>query len=349
MKILEWKNNSLFILDQTKLPWKEEWIQCQKYQQVVDAIKKLKIRGAPAIGVAAGYGVALAAIRYTGYNLPEYIQEVISEFALSRPTAVNLFMVLKRQGEIILKNKQKSSTDLKLMLLEEAKKIEEEEKERSYAISNYGADLIPENANILTHCNTGSLATIGLGTALGIIKEAWYRRRNINMVYFTETRPLLQGARLTGWELCRENIPATLITDNMAGYLFVKEKIDLVLVGADRITLNGDTANKIGTYTLAILAKYHNVPFYVAAPLSSFDFQLEKGEDIVIEERDPEEVFSIAGKRIAPEGINALNPAFDITPNELITAIITEKGIIFPPFKENLLKIKEAIENENTY
>ncbi|MGB9857927.1 MAG: S-methyl-5-thioribose-1-phosphate isomerase [Dictyoglomaceae bacterium] len=343
MKILEWKNNSLFILDQTKLPWKEEWIQCQKYQQVIDAIKKLKVRGAPAIGVAAGYGVALAAIKYTGYNLPEYLQGVISEFALSRPTAVNLFMVLKRQGEIILKNKQKSSTELKLMLLEEAQKIEEEERERSQAIANYGADLIPDKSNILTHCNTGSLATIGLGTALGIVKEAWYRRKNINMVYFTETRPLLQGSRLTGWELAKENIPATLITDNMVGYLLAKKNIDLVIVGADRITLNGDTANKIGTYGLAILAKYHNVPFYVAAPLSSFDFQLEKGEDIVIEERDPEEVLSFAGKRIAPDGINALNPAFDVTPNELISAIITEKGVIYPPFRENIEKLREAL------
>ncbi len=348
MKILEWKNNSLFILDQTKLPWKEEWIQCQKYQQVIDAIKKLKVRGAPAIGVAAGYGVALAAIKYTGYNLPEYINGVISEFALSRPTAVNLFMVLKRQGEIVLKNKQKSSVELKLMLLEEAQRIEEEERERSYAIANYGVDLIPDKANVLTHCNTGSLATIGLGTALGIIKEAWYRRRNINMVYFTETRPLLQGSRLTGWELTRENIPSTLITDNMVGYLMSKKNIDLVIVGADRIALNGDTANKIGTYTLAVLAKYHNIPFYVAAPLSSFDFQLENGSNIVIEERDPEEVLSVAGKKIAPDGINAMNPAFDITPNELITAIITEKGIIFPPFRENLEKIRRAIENEDS-
>lgn len=349
MKILEWRNNSLFILDQTKLPWKEEWIQCQRYQQVIDAIKRLKIRGAPAIGVAAGYGVALAAIKYTGYNLPEYIQGVISEFALSRPTAVNLFIVLKRQGEIVLRNKQKSSVELKLMLLEEAQRIEEEERERSYAIANYGADLIPDKANILTHCNTGSLATIGLGTALGIIKEAWYRRRNINMVYFTETRPLLQGSRLTGWELSRENIPATLITDNMVGYLMSKGNIDLVLVGADRIALNGDTANKIGTYTIAVLAKYHDIPFYVAAPLSSFDFQMENGDKIVIEERDPEEVFTVMGKRVAPEGINAINPAFDITPNELITAIITEKGIISPPFRENLEKIKEVIKSENSY
>ncbi|PMQ00916.1 MAG: S-methyl-5-thioribose-1-phosphate isomerase [Dictyoglomus sp. NZ13-RE01] len=341
MKIIEWKNNSLYILDQSKLPWKEEWINCQKYQQVIDAIKKLKIRGAPAIGVAAAYGVALAAIKYTGYNLPDYIQNVISEFALSRPTAVNLFVVLKRQGEIVLKNRNKSSTDLKLLLLEEAKKIEEEERERSQAIANYGADLVPPKANILTHCNTGSLATIGLGTALGIIKEVWYRRRDINMVYFTETRPLLQGSRLTGWELAMENIPATLITDNMAGYLMSKGMIDLVIVGADRITLNGDTANKIGTYTLAVLAKHHNIPFYVAAPLSSFDFKLEKGSDIVIEERDPEEVLSVAGKRIAPEGINAINPAFDVTPNDLISAIITEKGIILPPFRENIERFKE--------
>jgi len=341
MKIIEWKNNSLYILDQSKLPWKEEWINCQKYQQVIDAIKKLKIRGAPAIGVAAAYGVALAAIKYTGYNLPDYIQNVISEFALSRPTAVNLFVVLKRQGEIVLKNRNKSSTDLKLLLLEEARKIEEEERERSQAIANYGADLVPPKANILTHCNTGSLATIGLGTALGIIKEVWYRRRDINMVYFTETRPLLQGSRLTGWELAMENIPATLITDNMAGYLMSKGMIDLVIVGADRITLNGDTANKIGTYTLAVLAKHHNIPFYVAAPLSSFDFKLEKGSDIVIEERDPEEVLSVAGKRIAPEGINAINPAFDVTPNDLISAIITEKGIILPPFRENIERFKE--------
>lgn len=342
MNPVEWKNNVLYILDQTKLPWKEDYILCFKYQQVIDAIKKMKVRGAPAIGVAVAYGIALAAIKYTGSNLPDYIHEVMSEFAVSRPTAVNLFFAIKRMAEVVNSNKNLSSTELKILLLEEAKKIENEEREKSQNIANYGIELIPENARILTHCNTGSLATIGLGTALGIIKEAWNRGKNIH-VYFTETRPLLQGARLTGWELAQEKIPSTLITDNMVGYLFSKKSVDMVIVGADRITLRGDVANKIGTYSIAILAFHHQIPFYVAAPLSSFDFNIEKGEEIPIEERDQEEVLSCLGKRITADGISAINPAFDVTPGEFISGIVTDKGIIYPPFKENILKLREEV------
>jgi methylthioribose-1-phosphate isomerase len=342
MNIIEWKNNVLYILDQSKLPFKEDYILCFKYQQVIDAIKKMKIRGAPAIGVATAYGIALAAIKYTGSNILDYLNEVMSEFAISRPTAVNLFFAINRMANILNNNRNLSPSDIKILLLEEAKKIENEEREKSEAISNHGAEIVPEKARILTHCNTGSLATIGPGTALGVIKEAW-KRGKLEHVYFTETRPLLQGARLTGWELYKEKIPSTLITDNMVGYVMSKGLVNFVIVGADRISVKGDTANKIGTYTIAILANYHNIPFYIAAPFSSFDFSIENGSDIPIEERDPEEVLTCMGKKITLDEIKALNPSFDVTPAELITGIITERGVIYPPFKEKILKIKEEI------
>lgn len=342
MNPIEWKNNILYILDQTKLPWKEDYILCFKYQQVIDAIKKMKVRGAPAIGVAAAYGIALAAIKYTGSNLADYVHEVMGEFAVSRPTAVNLFFAIERMANVVNSNKNLSPSELKILLLEEAKKIESEEREKSLAISNLGAEILPNGVKVLTHCNTGSLATIGPGTALGIIKEGW-KRGKISHVYFTETRPLLQGARLTSWELAKENIPATMIADNMVGYIFSKKMVDLVIVGADRITLRGDVANKIGTYSIAILAQYHHIPFYVAAPISTFDFNLEYGSEIPIEERDQEEVLSFANKRITAEGISALNPAFDVTPAELISGIVTDKGVIYPPFKENIQKLKEEL------
>uniref|UniRef100_A0A7C2CQJ2 Methylthioribose-1-phosphate isomerase n=1 Tax=Dictyoglomus thermophilum TaxID=14 RepID=A0A7C2CQJ2_DICTH len=342
MRPIEWKNNILYILDQTKLPWKEDYVLCFKYQQVIDAIKKMKVRGAPIIGVAAAYGIALAAIKYTGSNLADYVHEVMGEFAVSRPTAVNLFFAIERMANVVNTNRNLSPSELKILLLEEAKKIEEEEREKSIAISNFGIEILPDNAKVLTHCNTGSLATIGPGTALGVIKEGW-RKGKISHVYFTETRPLLQGARLTGWELAKENIPATMVTDNMVGYVLSKKLVDLVIVGADRITLRGDVANKIGTYSIAILAHYHNIPFYVAAPVSSFDFNLEEGMEIPIEERDSEEVLSFANKKITAEGILALNPAFDVTPAELISGIITDKGIIYPPLKENIKKLKEEL------
>jgi len=347
MNIIKWENSTLYILDQSKLPWKEDWIICFKYQQVIEAIKKLKVRGAPAIGVATAYGIVLAAFKYTGTNLLAYLHEVMSEFAVSRPTAINLFSTINRMADVINKNKDLSSIDLKLLLLEEARKIENEERERSQAIANFGVSIIPPKAKVLTHCNTGSLATIGLGTALGVIKEGW-NRKILEMVYFTETRPLLQGSRLTGWELSKEGIPATLITDNMVGYVFAKKLVDLVIVGADRITLRGDVANKIGTYSIAVLAYHHNIPFYIAAPVSSFDFNLEKGEDIIIEEREAEEVLSFMGKRIAPEGILAINPAFDVTPAEYISGIITDKGIIYPPYRDNIRKLKEESYYENS-
>lgn len=342
MNPIEWKNNVLYILDQTKLPWKEDYILCFKYQQVIDAIKKMKVRGAPIIGVAAAYGIALAAIKYTGSNLAEYVHEVMSEFAISRPTAVNLFFAIKRMVNVINSNKNLSPTELKILLLEEARKIENEEREKTQAIVTYGVEILPHNVRVLTHCNTGSLATIGLGTALGVIKEAWNKGK-LSHVYFTETRPLLQGARLTGWELAQERIPSTLITDNMVGYIFSKKLVDMVIVGADRITIRGDVANKIGTYSIAVLAYHHKIPFYVAAPLSSFDFNIENGEDIPIEERDQDEVLTFSGKKITAEGISAINPAFDVTPAEFISGIITDKGVIYPPLKDNIIKLKEEI------
>ncbi|MFN3698712.1 MAG: S-methyl-5-thioribose-1-phosphate isomerase, partial [Dictyoglomus sp.] len=230
----------------------------------------------------------------------------------------------------------------KILLLEEARKIENEEREKTQAIVTYGVEILPHNVRVLTHCNTGSLATIGLGTALGVIKEAWNKGK-LSHVYFTETRPLLQGARLTGWELAQERIPSTLITDNMVGYIFSKKLVDMVIVGADRITIRGDVANKIGTYSIAVLAYHHKIPFYVAAPLSSFDFNIENGEDIPIEERDQDEVLTFSGKKITAEGISAINPAFDVTPAEFISGIITDKGVIYPPLKDNIIKLKEEI------
>lgn len=316
-KSIDWDGRYLIILDQTKLPNLKEYIKLITLEDIYQAIKELKVRGAPLIGVTAAYGLASLSFNMERDELKRALKSIES----ARPTAVNLGWALKRMERIIENNPK----DLPHLLVEEAEKIEEEEKESCKRIGKFGAELIRDGARILTYCNTGKLATPGIGTALGIVYTAKEEGKKVE-VYVCETRPLLQGARLTAFELKEEGIPFTLITDNMIAT--VMNKIDIILVGADRIAKNYDVANKIGTYTLAIVARYFNIPFYVTAPLSSFDSSKESGEEIEIEYRDSEEVRKVYGTKISPEGINVLNPAFDITPNKLITGIITEKGII---------------------
>ncbi len=325
---LKWEGDSLLILDQRRIPHKTEFLECRDHEEVAQAIKSMAVRGAPAIGIAAAYGVVLGVKKLSLKDI-DVIIDVLSK---TRPTAVNLFWALERMRE-----RAKTATSWE-DLLEEAKKIHEEDVRANERMGEYGADLVPDNAGILTHCNAGALATGGFGTALGVIRSAVLKGKKVR-VYADETRPVLQGARLTAWELMMDNIDVTLITDNMAGYLMSKGEIDLIIVGADRIAVNGDVANKIGTYSLAVLANHHGIPFYVAAPVSTIDINISSGKDIPIEERNPKEVVEIAGVRVAPEGVKVLNPAFDITPAELISAIITEKGVLRPPFKEELLRI----------
>ncbi len=334
-KAIEWLDNKLRILDQSKLPHRQIFIDLSDYQDVVSAIKTMQIRGAPAIGVAAAYGIALGAQKLEAENRTRFFDEfgkILEAFATSRPTAANLFRAIDRMKKAARGN---DVSEIKRVLIDEAKQIHDEEIEATTQLSQLGAELIEGGFTILTHCNAGPLATAGYGTALGVIKAANDQGKRISVIA-TETRPLLQGARLTAWELKQADIPVTLITDSMAGYFMSQGKINCVIVGADRIAANGDIANKIGTYTLAVLAKENNIPFYVACPTSTIDPSLSSGAEIPIEERSPEEVTHIQGIPIAPEGVNAANPAFDITPHKYITAIITEKGIIKEPYVKGL-------------
>jgi methylthioribose-1-phosphate isomerase len=325
---IEWLGNRIKILDQTLLPKEEVYLELGDYRDIASAIKELKIRGAPDIGVAAAYAVALGALKIEAKSRDEFLEElriVIQTIASTRPTARNLFRATERMRQVT--EAGKDAEQIKVALVGEAVKIHSEETEATEKLSRLGAELIKDGFAVLTHCNTGSLATTGYGTALGVIKRAWEQGKKIK-VFATETRPLLQGARLTAWELKKANIPFTLITDSMAGYFMSRGEVDCVIVGADRIAANGDTANKIGTYTLAVLAKENGIPFYVAAPTTTIDLSLASGNEIPIEQRSPEEVTHIQGVSITPEGIEAANPAFDVTPHRYITAIITERGII---------------------
>ncbi len=343
IKTMEYKDDTLYLIDQRKLPLVYEVFQCKTYEDVDYAIKDMVVRGAPAIGAAAAYGVVLAAKQFMNYSKEDYLNNLdmaLNTLNKSRPTAVNLMWAVKRMRKVVEKHKDLDKEALYERLKEEADRIFNEDIETNRAMGKIGNTVIPENATILTHCNAGALATAGFGTALGVIREAHYSGKNIK-VYADETRPRLQGARLTAWELTQEGIPTMLISDSVAPTLIRDGKIDVILVGADRIALNGDTANKIGTFMLSVVAKVYKVPFYVVAPVSTIDFDIESGEEIVIEERNMEEVTHIDGIRIAPEGVKVYNPAFDVTPHENITGIITEKGIIKPPFKENILKLKE--------
>jgi methylthioribose-1-phosphate isomerase len=328
VKSIEWRDEKLFIIDQTLLPEEYKVIELSTLELAEDAIRRLRVRGAPAIGIAAAYGAYVAFRNISALPLDEFKkegEEILARLNATRPTAVNLSWALKQIEEIL-----RRGNDVESILdeaLKKAKYIHLDDEERCRKMGENGQELIPRKANILTHCNTGALATGGTGTALSLVYSAWEENKDIH-VYMDETRPLLQGARLTAWELVESGIPATLITDSMAAWLMRQGGIDLVIVGADRIAANGDAANKIGTYSLAVNARHHGVPFYVVAPLSTFDLSLKSGKEIVIEERDGEEIKRIGECRTAPSGVETYNPAFDVTPAELITAIITEKKII---------------------
>jgi methylthioribose-1-phosphate isomerase len=344
MKPLEFCNGILKLVDQTKLPLENKIVELSTYEEIADAIKTMIVRGAPAIGVTAVYGVVVAANSISTQSKEEFFEELkkaCDHIKSTRPTAVNLFWAVDRVYNKALSNKDKSIDEIREILESEARLMEKEDIESNRAIGKYGNELIKQNDTILTHCNAGALATCDYGTALGVIRAAHEAGKNIS-VFADETRPYLQGSRLTVWELMEDNIPVTLICDNMAGHFMKEGLINCAIVGADRIALNGDTANKIGTYSVAVLAKENNIPFYVAAPISTIDFSIESGDEIPIEERSSEEVTHIKGVRIAPEGIKVRNPAFDVTPSKYITAIITDKGIIYPPFRENILKLKDA-------
>ncbi len=338
MKTIEWCKSCVRILDQRKLPLSTEFLECKDYREVASAIKTLAVRGAPAIGVAAAMAMVLSIkeCREEREQLVKKLEEAHRTLAATRPTAVNLMWALDRMMKRAQETKG-STEELKAALMEEAVLIADEDERMCRAIGESGAKLIEDGDGVLTHCNAGSLATFGYGTALGVLRSAHRSGKKIH-VYVDETRPLLQGARLTSWELKAEGIPFTLITDSMAGYFMKKGVIQRIIVGADRIAANGDAANKIGTYSVAVLAHAHNIPFYVAAPYSTVDFSIENGDRIIIEERSHDEVTTLGGTRIAPPGIEVANPAFDVTPHRYISAIITDKGIITPPFGENLKK-----------
>jgi methylthioribose-1-phosphate isomerase len=338
MKSIEWTGNMVRFIDQTLLPEKEEYVETTDLAVIEDAIRTLKVRGAPALGVAAAYGIVLG-VRASGAknfdDLKNSFDEVAGRIGATRPTARNLFWAIERLHALLMASAGEDIDAIKRLLLEEAIRIHNEDEKMCSMIGSIGAELVPMNAVILTHCNTGALATGGEGTAQSVITTASRRGKNV-VVYADETRPLLQGARLTAWELMKNGINVTLITDNAAGFVMKKKKVTLVIVGADRIASNGDTANKIGTYSLALLAKEHRIPFYVAAPTSTFDRTIAGGEDIPIEERNSAEVVEISGKHIAPHGVPVYSPAFDITPANLISAIITERGILRAPYGESI-------------
>lgn len=335
-KTIEWKDDCVFMIDQTRLPAEEVYVECRTYEDVADAIRRMVIRGAPAIGVAAGMGIALGALKSGAADREGFVSEVrrVSDVLLStRPTAVNLSWAVKRMLGV-LEAGQGGVDELKYRLVEEARNMLDEDIRTCMDIGKWGAGLIEDGSVVLTHCNAGALATGGYGTALGVIRAAVEEGKNIKVIA-TETRPFLQGARLTAWELDRDGIPVTIITDNMVGHVMRKGMVDAVVLGADRIARNGDVANKIGTYTISVLARSHGIPFYVAAPISTVDYDCPGGESIPIEERSPGEVTHISGRRIAPD-VKVFNPAFDVTPNENVTSIITERGVAGKPFSGSL-------------
>ncbi len=341
IKTIFWKDDAVVMIDQKVLPHEERHLRFTDYKDIIAAIKDLTVRGAPAIGVAAAMGIALGTLHLATSSKEDFTRafyEICDQFSQTRPTARNLFWAIERMKKHFDEAISGSPDQIKRVLVEEAIRICGEDIAINEKIGIKGRSLIQDGDNILTHCNAGALATAGYGTALGVVRAAWEEGK-IFHVFVDETRPVLQGARLTAWELMKEKIPATLIADNMAGFLMKQGKINKVIVGADRIAANGDVANKIGTYSLAVLAKKHNIPFYVAAPLSTMDLSVQNGDEIPIEERSAEEITTIRGIRVAPEGVHVYNPAFDVTPNRYITAIITEAGVVFPPYQEGIGKI----------
>lgn len=336
VETIEWTAEGVVMIDQTRLPRETVFVTCRSYGEVADAIKTMIIRGAPAIGVAAAMGVAIGVERSD-----DDFDLICSTLAATRPTAVNLFWGIERMRRLHATLAGQSREAIVAALIAEAKRVKDEDVAICMAIGAHGADLVPDGKTVLTHCNAGALATAGYGTALGVIRAAVAAGKEID-VFADETRPFLQGARLTAWELQEDGIPTTLITDNMAGHFLKSGRIGCVVVGADRIAGNGDVANKIGTYSVAVLAKENNVPFYVAAPISTLDLTLTSGDQIPIEERSSKEVTEVYGVPVAPEGIAVLNPAFDVTPNRYVAGIITEKGVAYPPFTESLRRLANS-------
>jgi methylthioribose-1-phosphate isomerase len=338
IKTLEWTDDGVRFIDQTKLPTQEVYVTCKTYEEVADAIKTMIVRGAPAIGVAAGMGIALGvrdAKAETVDQLAPQFEQICEVIGATRPTAVNLFWAIRRMQGKFTQLRDRPVAEIKREIVDEAKRMHVEDVAANEAMGKHGAVLLPARGGVLTHCNAGALATAGYGTALGVIRAAVESGKDLH-VFADETRPFLQGSRLTAWELLKDNIPTTLISDNMAGAIMRQGKINAVVVGADRIAANGDVANKIGTYTVAILAKEHGIPFYVAAPTSTVDLATTDGSKIPIEQRAATEVTHIAGRQIAPDGVGVENPAFDVTPHEYVSAIITERGVARAPYIESL-------------
>jgi methylthioribose-1-phosphate isomerase len=341
IQTLEWTDSGVRFIDQTKLPTEETYVTAKTYQQVADAIRNMVVRGAPAIGVAAAMGIALGVKNSkaeTVGDLKREFDQMSELLGKTRPTAVNLFWAIRRMREKFELLRVRPLPQIKQALIEEAQRMHAEDIAANQAMGRFGATLMPASGGVLTHCNAGALATCGYGTALGVIRAAVEQGKKIH-VYADETRPFLQGSRLTAWELMKDGIPTTVISDNMAGAVMKQGKIAAIVVGADRIAANGDVANKIGTYTVAVLAKEHGIPFYVAAPFSTIDLETPDGSKIPIEQRNKNEITHIAGKAIVPEGVEVENPAFDVTPAKYVTAIVTERGIARAPYEDSLGKL----------
>src|SRR5271166_5049265 len=344
IQTLEWTDQGVRFIDQTKLPTEETYVTCKNYEQVADVIRNMVVRGAPAIGVAAAMAIALGmknSKAETGGELKREFDQICEVIGKTRPTAVNLFWAIRRMRDKFESSRVRPLQQIKHALIEEAQRMHAEDIAANQAMGRFGATLMPASGGVLTHCNAGALATCGYGTALGVIRAAVEQGKKIR-VYADETRPFLQGSRLTAWELMKDSIPTTVISDNMAGAMMKQGKIGAVVVGADRIAANGDVANKIGTYTDAILAKEHGIPFYVAAPLSTIDFACADGSGIPIEQRNAREITHFAGRQIVPEGVSIENPAFDVTPAKYVSAIITERGIARAPYKDSLERLAGA-------
>jgi methylthioribose-1-phosphate isomerase len=344
IQTLEWTKSGVVFIDQTKLPTEEVYVTCTTYEEVAEVIRNMVVRGAPAIGVAAAMGIALGVKNSkaeNGADLKKDFDQICEAIRQTRPTAVNLFWAIRRMTEKFESLRIRPIAQIQQALIEEAQRMHAEDIAANQAMGRHGATLMPSSGGVLTHCNAGALATAGYGTALGVIRAAVEAGKKIH-VYADETRPFLQGSRLTAWELMKDGIPTTVISDNMAGVMMQQGKIGAIVVGADRIAANGDVANKVGTYTVAVLAKEHRIPFYVAAPISTVDLATPDGSKIPIEQRNAREVTHIAGKQMVPDGVEIENPAFDVTPAKYVTAIITERGVARAPYEESLLELAEA-------
>ncbi len=346
IQTLEWTSHGVVFLDQTKLPTEEVYVTCTTHQQVADAIRNMIVRGAPAIGVAAAMGIALGVKNSKAENVADLKKEFIEickALSRTRPTAVNLFWAIGRMQEKFERLRTLPIAEIKQALIEESQRMHAEDIAANQAMGRHGATLMPSSGGVLTHCNAGALATAGYGTALGVIRAAVEAGKKIH-VYADETRPFLQGSRLTAWELMKDGIPTTVISDNMAGVMMQQGKIGAIVVGADRIAANGDVANKVGTYTVAVMAKEHDIPFYVAAPISTVDLDTPDGSKIPIEQRNAREVTHIGGRQMTPDGVGIENPAFDVTPARYVAAIITERGIARAPYEESLRELAGQVQ-----